>query len=524
MIVCKKCGTELIDEAVFCSECGSRVDGKKPCVACGKLNGENARFCVYCGTRIDGKRVCNACGTEFEGNFCPACGTCALPAAAMTAPKPYGVGAPMIMAGKPSKQKKEGAETWKKVVELVSGGFGMLAVLTALIFVFFIGVAVNGLAVGDTSSMVCFAESPFYFFGKVFTDIEKMGYAGKTDYPYPSLDYAVNVYALMGLLSSLLSIVLVLTFSTLAIVFYVLNLCGKSTRSPNTFIVLTAISFFLGAGGMLSLHNFSTDLSLSSSVPAAVLTFGLNGATVAGIVVCAIALAAFFAGKIVVKGKEMLQSGGLIRLIFVGVGILLTTLVFIFTENAGITVLEEVSSNGLNKSTLRSSGSFFRIIFTSLPQANMGVFSDPNPYIDELEMAAICGGLAQMMTTFVLIVTAFLLGKRLCSITSEQSGAALGLSITTLVLATFAMVFAVMSSGALNQAELLLDAKISRIVDPTQYTCGQSVAAFVFALLNLGISIVQKILWNNAKKKQEFAPVQQPVPAVEQTYTSNYSV
>ena len=46
---CKKCGQIVVDGASFCSNCGERVDGKKPCKACGKPNDENFSFCVYCG-------------------------------------------------------------------------------------------------------------------------------------------------------------------------------------------------------------------------------------------------------------------------------------------------------------------------------------------------------------------------------------------------------------------------------------------------------------------------------------------
>lgn len=33
---CFRCGESVPDDAIFCSKCGSRVDGKKNCVRCGK--------------------------------------------------------------------------------------------------------------------------------------------------------------------------------------------------------------------------------------------------------------------------------------------------------------------------------------------------------------------------------------------------------------------------------------------------------------------------------------------------------
>ena len=71
---CKKCGAINPDEAVFCAQCGTRLDGKAPCPSCGKLNDETNAYCNFCGTRLDGKTVCKTCGAVFEGNFCPKCG------------------------------------------------------------------------------------------------------------------------------------------------------------------------------------------------------------------------------------------------------------------------------------------------------------------------------------------------------------------------------------------------------------------------------------------------------------------
>lgn len=52
-MICKKCGNENNEEAVFCSKCGSRLSDKIPCSKCGKENDSNALFCIYCGNKLE---------------------------------------------------------------------------------------------------------------------------------------------------------------------------------------------------------------------------------------------------------------------------------------------------------------------------------------------------------------------------------------------------------------------------------------------------------------------------------------
>lgn len=49
---CYKCNAENIDEAVYCYNCGSRLDGKVTCKNCGKTVDGNYKFCIYCGSNL----------------------------------------------------------------------------------------------------------------------------------------------------------------------------------------------------------------------------------------------------------------------------------------------------------------------------------------------------------------------------------------------------------------------------------------------------------------------------------------
>lgn len=52
MKICSNCKKELIDEAKFCSECGSEIKEKKLCQNCGGELRDDMKFCVECGTAV----------------------------------------------------------------------------------------------------------------------------------------------------------------------------------------------------------------------------------------------------------------------------------------------------------------------------------------------------------------------------------------------------------------------------------------------------------------------------------------
>ena len=81
---CDQCGKEF--EGRFCPECGTEVPevdesqaapetNTVKCQQCGKEF--EGKFCPECGAKVpeNGKTKCSKCSKEFEGKFCPECGT-----------------------------------------------------------------------------------------------------------------------------------------------------------------------------------------------------------------------------------------------------------------------------------------------------------------------------------------------------------------------------------------------------------------------------------------------------------------
>ena len=132
-MVCEHCGMVVDDSAVFCNQCGKRVDGKKACPICGKTNEKDFAYCQYCGARIDGKNVCAACGTAHDGEFCPTCGKeKAAEEVAVTATAIKTESKPFVLT-----------EKHKSLLDMIGGIGMMIGVFFSLLFVFFIGVEIN---------------------------------------------------------------------------------------------------------------------------------------------------------------------------------------------------------------------------------------------------------------------------------------------------------------------------------------------------------------------------------------------
>ena len=99
IIICEKCGTEVADNAAFCSTCGNPMPRKEivadenmiNCPNCGQLISSELRFCLYCGKPVAINNVttepvveeqvnminCKNCGQSIssELKFCLYCGT-----------------------------------------------------------------------------------------------------------------------------------------------------------------------------------------------------------------------------------------------------------------------------------------------------------------------------------------------------------------------------------------------------------------------------------------------------------------
>ena len=97
---CIFCGTENVDDAVYCKKCGKRLDGTVVCENCGQTVSADSIFCPYCGVKREAD-------------------------------------VPQVEESAVTEDKQPAA---KKTLKIISSTSALVAALSALIFVFFIGV------------------------------------------------------------------------------------------------------------------------------------------------------------------------------------------------------------------------------------------------------------------------------------------------------------------------------------------------------------------------------------------------
>ncbi len=262
---CDNCGTENPDEALFCKNCGARLDGNVTCPHCGKLLPADSKFCMYCGYRF---------GDAYAQTNAPAAGA-------------YGAGYGYVPA-QAYAPKRVSAPT---VLKYVSDGLAVLAALFAFIFMFLIGVRL-GISGMDVSASTGF----FYFFGDAYDALDNLSDA---------MSEIMRGGMIMGTVATALILLAVSALFISTAVRYILTLFKKTKKGMNGLAAATFFSYIAGIMLFLACISGSGDMSADG------IEIMLNGATIAGIVLGGLFLLAAVVTDLVAKRETALTASAL---------------------------------------------------------------------------------------------------------------------------------------------------------------------------------------------------------------------
>ncbi len=466
-MICKHCSTENEESAVYCKNCGERLDGKKKCPKCSAFIDGDAVFCTACGTRVDGKTVCKNCGKVYEGNFCPACGE------AQEQAKPDGV----------NKMSQKRESDWKKIVSLVGLSVGFVGAVVAFIFMFFSGISIKIFSSSDeiSASMtatgnILGAFNIFDCFGNNFDFISVLE---TTDNYTEVVPEACWFYAILQTIIASATIILTTTFFIISVCRFIKTLLGRKTKSAENFMFATVISFLAGAICFRSLV-FMQISGISSSETARI-NYRLNGATVAGIIVSLIFCAIMFASKITVKGSA-LRGMVLYKTIFSGACAIISVLLLLIL--GGQFTVRENSASEIMKVT---SGFVFIVAYIF---AAYGTKSSSYT-VQEIRKAntAFSLGLTGHIITLVLIVllAIFAVYSAIEAIDDKHKSIA-GIILASIV-TLLSIVFTVISGVGLNCIKWIANQSGSSSINVVFRLNVLSFALIVFALILLAVEI-----------------------------------
>lgn len=370
---CPSCGKVIQEDSVYCNYCGAKVDGnsdsslndesikdKNTCPSCGNEVQDDAIYCNYCGARLDGKNLCASCGELFEGNFCPKCGTRTVSTNNN------------VVDVEPKKEKRK--EKLNGIFDKTATSLLLFGVVFALIFVFLIGFSVtcNTNFTGSINLEELLNEydlktklNMYYYFGDVYKDVNDAVESGglknlEVDYTSPVL----YLNAILGTVVTAGVLVAVFVLSVLAIIKLINKLCGKDTKHAEKLAFATMLTYILGAVLLLALNFMSVTMKMKyNSINVAVTantTF--NSVTLAGIILCSIFMGLGLICS-VLKNRESLK--GMKNLVPKVLGLASAVFAVIVVSFATSALYTYTTDNGSNVVTLQTTPQYLLLEWAS---------------------------------------------------------------------------------------------------------------------------------------------------------------
>ncbi len=490
-MVCKYCGEEIADDAVFCNHCGKELDDKLRCPVCNEIvKYEDSIYCSNCGARLDGQNVCE-CGFVYKGNFCPKCGKAN---SSVKTKKPK------------SNVKSSETRSWQKALHVAAAAIGLFGAAMALLFVFFIGMEYEIDVDKNSSSYLSYLGvnvnelgsqkfNLYYFFKDAFEDLStRLSLLEEYSGGYEAVNTIIVVLATVA---SAIAILLTVTFAIIAIVKTILYLIDRTRTSPLKYSLATAFAFFIGV------ILFSFCVSETASIEYAAqdveieLATVLNGATIAGIVLCAISAGLAIMIKLAANYNVLFTKKRICSTVASLSKILLITIASVIVIN-GIAQITKIPNGNMNL-LMTTKGS----IFTFMPAImELELMNAKNPIDANVTACWVCALVAAILTMLVLVFNVIAVLKNSSTLEGKSDKNALWLDITISAIMLCAMIMTIIAT--IQAGNIIVDfyKAMGNTTQRIKMSCGGIIASTILILLSMGASIFEKVFntKNNANE------------------------
>ena len=314
-----------------------------------------------------------------------------------------------------------------------------------------------------------FPNNIYYFFGQAYSD---MNYQFSLMSPSSVAKTAYTLYNVFGTLISVSGLVLTTIFAILATVHSIKYLAGKSTNSPIKYCVYTIVSYL----GFAML--FATLACQTQKATGVELATTLNGATVAGIVLCLLALITAIAGNIMSKPREFFVKKNIVSLCLNGGKLLLLAISCAFVvETISVTQSSQYYSMEMNMSNAQVL-LLIRSLFSSSASYQL--------YSSNANLALTFTIFSTLFNIAIIVFLCFSIAKTIMSLDNSENRKALAFDIISCSLAFACIISNVITINALQP---VINATGTFTIVPVL-----TIIYLVMSLLVMGVTIAKKII------------------------------
>lgn len=240
---CKRCGAQIVDDAIFCSMCGARVDGKKICRNCGREIASESLFCAYCGKRLDDRYAYNDSTATVKKS--------------------------VRANNKANSDANDNVGTFNAInVIKQSLMYGALCFMFICCFLLSFNLKLTGSSIGRVNSTVSLGATSFNYLIDLFKDassvFNELGTYGQ-DY---FIEYKTGYYLMAGLIAACVAIIMVvcIVYFIIGTIKFVKSFKSKQIVAMSKYVITPAIVSLAAMIFMCSLLSVSaTSVSASAS-------------------------------------------------------------------------------------------------------------------------------------------------------------------------------------------------------------------------------------------------------------------
>ncbi len=463
---CLKCGASVLeDNAVFCHECGARLDGKITCPKCGQLIDDKYAYCVFCDTRIDQ----NTNKTPYDKAFT-----------------------------KQDEQPatKETGKAWSTVFAWMRAVTGMTLALLSLVFVFLIGFQVD-----LTGQAVAFSEIDFdagqeniklfYYFGEAYKEIAELKDMIQVGWDTPIT--GAYIHAVMGTVISAVTIACVIGFAATAIVYFIMFFIKKVENNSAKWAVRSVVAYFVGCIALKVLNYCLVEINLTSpQKPSwgkplnATIAIDFDIATKIGLILCIVGVALYVIFNCIKQGRSGITKTKLFKF---GFGVLAATFAIVVCavgQNAIVGTLITLSAG--SEQNLK-----FAITMSQLPFVTFlySFFDGQFLFIEEyskLDTSHTFAVVQEIMTLGIVVCSLCAIAARIFETEGKTKGTLL-FAILTVAFSVAQLIAGIVSHSVMYE----LYSRVlggGTVIMTTTLILDNSIITLIFAVLLLATSII----------------------------------